>query len=286
MPSTSVKMNYSSTFILDDCLNLKKEDIVSKHTSNIHTTTIAQEYLQLPDSQDSHKLCKSVDSILSTQECNAIIARAEEAGFKPALLNTGFGIEVYRPELRSSDRCIIDDIPFAEHMFERVREVLPETFEERNTGWKICGLNERMRILRYEKGNSFPPHFDGCFRRNNGMEQSFHTVMIYLNSGGEDGSFQGGSTVFHSRTSNENFTDYVPRCGSMLVFDHELLHEGALLERGVKYAIRTDVMYTRQDLRERIVSKTKILSATLYSKITNLSQDGRELTSSKTIANP
>jgi hypothetical protein len=35
----------------------------------------------------------------------------------------------------------------------------------------------------------------------------------------------------------------VPKSGSVLVFDHELLHEGALLKEGLKYAIRTDVMY-------------------------------------------
>ena len=51
--------------------------------------------------------------------------------------------------------------------------------------------------------------------------------------------------MFLSRDSLD-FTEYVPKSGSVLVFDHELFHEGALLKEGVKYAIRTDVMYRRQ----------------------------------------
>ena len=33
--------------------------------------------------------------------------------------------------------------------------------------------------------------------------------------------------------------------GLALVFDHHLMHEGAVLLKGVKYAIRTDVMFRR-----------------------------------------
>jgi len=71
--------------------------------------------------------------------------------------------------------------------------------------------------------------------------------MIYLNSGGHwmNISYEGGSTMFLSYYSL-GFTEYVPKSGSILVFDHELLHEGARLKEGVKYAIRTDVMYRHQ----------------------------------------
>lgn len=231
----------SSSFLLHDCLYHFDEK----------TTHNSIEDLELPDSQDSHKLCRSMDNILSIRECDAIIASSEEAGFKPALLNVGFGREVYSPETRNSDRCIIDDTTFAKTLFRRIQDMLPQTFKDegRNQIWKLVGLNERMRILKYEKGNSFAPHFDGQFRRRNGTERSFLSVMIYLNSGGEGGSFEGGSTMFLSRNSPlcgsdiSQCTEFVPKSGSVLVFDHELLHEGALLKEGLKYAIRTDVMY-------------------------------------------
>ena len=236
---------YSTSFVLDDCLDRHNDEQTPSDSTSI-------EDLELPDSQDSHKLCRSMDNILSIRECDAIIARSEEAGFKPALINAGgFGREAYRPENRNSERCIIDDTSFAETLFHRIQDTLPQTFkdEEKNQCWKLVGLNERMRILKYEKGNSFAPHFDGQFRRRNGKERSFVSVMIYLNSGREGGSFEGGSTMFLSRdllahgSDTSPCTEYVPKSGSVLVFDHELFHEGALLKEGVKYAIRTDVMY-------------------------------------------
>ena len=42
-----------------------------------------------------------------------------------------------------------------------------------------------------------------------------------------------------------------PRPGLALVFDHNLCHEGATLLEGVKYAIRTDVMFTRRRSEEQ-----------------------------------
>jgi len=35
----------------------------------------------------------------------------------------------------------------------------------------------------------------------------------------------------------------VPRAGMALLFQHQLLHEGCVMESGVKYVLRSDVMY-------------------------------------------
>ena len=79
--------------------------------------------------------------------------------------------------------------------------------------------------------------------RNNG-QRSFHTVMIYLNdSGGKD--FVGGETEFskkYQRNGEEDGFKFVPKAGSVLVFDHDMYHEGVLVGSGKKYAIRTDLM--------------------------------------------
>ena len=39
----------------------------------------------------------------------------------------------------------------------------------------------------------------------------------------------------------------VPEIGDCLVFSHEVFHEGLEVTRGRKYAVRTDVMYERQN---------------------------------------
>lgn len=35
-----------------------------------------------------------------------------------------------------------------------------------------------------------------------------------------------------------------PKTGSVLIFDHDLLHEGSKVTSGIKYSVRSDIMYT------------------------------------------
>ena len=104
----------------------------------------------------------------------------------------------------------------------------------------MVGLNERLRFLKYSPGQYFKPHFDGSYRRPDGSEQSFVTVQLYLNQG-----MTGGDTTFLSNTRAEDNVGVAPRTGRVLVFQHDLLHEGSTLLEGVKYAMRTDVMYRK-----------------------------------------
>ena len=54
---------------------------------------------------------------------------------------------------------------------------------------KVITCNERLRFLRYYKGEFFALHQDGMYMRNNG-ERSYVTVLIYLND-----DFKGGETT-------------------------------------------------------------------------------------------
>jgi hypothetical protein len=60
--------------------------------------------------------------------------------------------------------------------------------------------------------------------------------MLYLNDG-----FNGGSTDFS--LPGEDPIEIVPSRGLVLIFKHALRHRGAPVKRGVKYVLRTDVMY-------------------------------------------
>ncbi len=55
--------------------------------------------------------------------------------------------------------------------------------------------------------------------------------MIYLND-----EFEGGETTFQSQTIK-------PKKGNALVFYHGMKHSGEEIKAGVKYVLRTDVMY-------------------------------------------
>eukprot|EP01137_Pigoraptor_chileana_P010420 Opistho-2@60034 len=155
-------------------------------------------------------------------------------GYAPALLNVGGGYEIRASDVRNNTRVLLDDVSLADKIWQRMKHEIPPTWEEHD----VKGLNERLRFLRYDPGEKFEPHFDGAYVRENG-ERSFITVQLYLNEG-----YQGGSTSFLDSTEDgaQRF-DYIPKTGSVLVFQHRLLHEGALLREGRKYTIRTDIMY-------------------------------------------
>lgn len=114
-------------------------------------------------------------------------------------------------------------------------------------GAVVTGLNERLRFLRYEPGQKFVPHYDGTYaRESDPLEVSLVTLQIYLND-----NFDGGETNFLGDDDDDDDQDcdpekvsVTPETGMILVFEQDLMHEGALIRDGVKYTVRTDVMYS------------------------------------------
>ena len=64
------------------------------------------------------------------------------------------------------------------------------------------------------------------------------TIQMYLHDVPEG---FGGATTFIGKDEG-NFACQ-PRCGSALIFTQNLLHEGSLVKEGIKYTMRTEVMY-------------------------------------------
>jgi prolyl 4-hydroxylase len=235
--------DYSSKFTLIDCMNEHKND---KGTEEPHNPLFPNR-IHLRGEEYADKFCASIDKVLSHQECEKIMNRAKEAGYKAALVNVGKGREVSAPDTRQSERCIIDDAEFAGVIFNRIQHCLPAVLHD-SSGLKfdLVGLNERMRILRYSGGGFFKPHYDGSYHKSS-RTFSFLTLMIYLNSGGGV-DFEGGTTNFlpSNELDDGPATEFVPSEGGVLAFHHRMLHEGAAVIRGTKCCIRTDIMYTRR----------------------------------------
>ncbi|QDE89190.1 2OG-Fe(II) oxygenase [Myxococcus xanthus] len=168
--------------------------------------------------------------LLSAEECAALIERIEAEGPTAAPITTSAGF-VMRPDIRNNSRVMFDDVLLAQTLFERAAPHVPHRLEHE---WTLCGANERLRCYRYDVGEYFAPHFDGAFVRTRD-ERSLLTFMVYLNE-----CPGGGATNFLSLGHS-----VTPRTGSALLFNHRLLHEGATVTQGRKYALRTDLMYRR-----------------------------------------
>lgn len=167
----------------------------------------------------------TLEHFLEPSECEALVQRAEAQGFEAAPIITASGASL-RADTRNNDRCVFDDFSLAERLWQRARGSIPTVL----SGRQALGLNERFRLYRYAPGQRFAWHADAPFRRENG-EMSLLTFMVYLNSG-----YRGGATRFET-------AKVTGQLGLALVFHHGLIHEGTEVEQGVKYALRSDVMY-------------------------------------------
>lgn len=221
---------------------------------SIHSHTEAHHVHRPWEPSHKKRLAVVIPDILTDAECQRIIRTCERVGFEEALLNVGAGKQISAPSVRKSGRCIVDDLRAAELLYDRVRPFVPAEFSVIHGGatWRCVGLNERFRVLKYEPGDYFAPHKDGHFVRMQGVtplvvgeprDTSFLTLMFYLNT-----PVRGGNTNFLNARNETEIASVAPREGVALCFEHDLLHEGALLEAGVKYCIRTDVMYRRETL--------------------------------------
>lgn len=169
-----------------------------------------------------------VPGVLTADECLSLIARIESLKPDVAPINTLSGTRV-RTETRNNDRVMFEDQELADMLLARVQARAPKEIH----GMSLVGANERFRCYRYKPGTRFAPHTDGTFCRDE-RERSCYSFLVYLN-----GDFEGGSTTF--LTTPE--VSIKPETGMGLLFQHPIIHEGSVVTAGVKYVLRTDLMY-------------------------------------------
>ena len=184
-------------------------------------------YLEGDSLDHSAPLVWTIPDVMSAAECADEITRIEQLGPAAAPISTPRGFEM-RPDVRNNERVMFDDVPLAERLFARIRDALPPVL----CGMRAASANERFRCYRYSPGQQFAAHYDGAYVRN-AQERSLLTLIVYLND-----DFDGGRTAFL-----DFGLEAIPKAGTALVFQHLLLHEGCTVHAGVKYAMRSDVMY-------------------------------------------
>ncbi len=173
-------------------------------------------------------------NFLSRAECEEFIGRSERHGYEEAAISTAAG-QVVVKNVRNNDRILWDDTGLAVDWWKRCQSFVPDSFGQ----WQKLGLNERFRFYRYQAGQAFKKHQDGSFRRHQG-EESWMTLMVYLNDG-----YSGGRTRFWF-AGDTGETVVNPEAGTALIFMHERTHEGETVTDGVKYVLRTDIMYRKR----------------------------------------
>ena len=172
-------------------------------------------------------------NFLSNDECAALIRRSEGLTYEVGTVGG-----VVAEEIRNNERVLVDDKTLADRLFQRAASWLPRVVEHRH----LVGFNERWRFYRYRPGQTFQPHRDGSYLSLKTYEKSEVTFLIYLND-----NMVGGETRFFTDMDQVArrcpYLTVKPTTGAALVFLHSIWHEGAVVQSGEKYVLRTDVMY-------------------------------------------
>jgi hypothetical protein len=87
-------------------------------------------------------------------------------GFEDAPLTTSQG-PVMRKDVRNNDRVMIDDPDRSDALYRRLAPHFRRV-------WGPVGLNERLRLYRYDPGQLFDWHHDRLFRAAGRRAQLLH----------------------------------------------------------------------------------------------------------------
>ena len=123
--------------------------------------------LELP-SESQGKFARTIEGLLTKEECEAMIAVTEGIGYEPAMVNIGNGKQILDTQYRKSQRVIVDTVAVTDIIYKRLIEHIPDLFPETKFlgSWSPHCLNERLRFLRYDPGDFFQGHMDGTFRKS------------------------------------------------------------------------------------------------------------------------
>lgn len=174
----------------------------------------------------------TIDNFWTQQECEDFIFKSELIGYEPATIDTERG-QIVVETVRNNNRVIYKDTNLADKLWRQLEQFAPKKI---GNSFAV-GLNELFRFYKYQVGQEFKKHRDLSYIRND-IEASYFTFMIYLND-----NFKGGETIFTNLTVK-------PKQGTALIFFHDLEHEGSSVRHGIKYVLRTDIMYKLDEQNE------------------------------------
>jgi len=190
----------------------------------------------------------AIDNFMTLEECQTWIAWGEQRGFEEAKQKQN---TVYA--FRDNGRIEFNSPDIAHNIWLRLLKsgFLPE--EVGSPPRKMIGCSPRIRVYRYTRGQRFGQHVDGSRDEPEMGGRTHFTVLIYLNGGDNDVPemrLRGGETVFWKDNDMRKPALAFPPLRGVLLFhghgDECMTHEGAGVEDGVKYILRTDAVCEKE----------------------------------------
>ena len=190
-----------------------------------------------------------LSNVLSRHECEQMVNLSSAMGYSSEAKGHLRGRSI-----RTNEQCVwIADDSLWSPIWKRLAHLLPEV-----NGRAAVGINQRWRCYRYGPGQDFSKHHDGAwlgsgidasgrFVRDfwHGERLSQMTLLLYL---ADTDDYEGGATTFFDPDGLDVIGSARVAQGGALCFfhgEHPLspLHEGTRVLRGVKFVVRTDILY-------------------------------------------
>jgi hypothetical protein len=242
--------------------NLRTFDKIEDITFVVDTEFCENNIQCIVPNVDTKKELFYLENVLSDQECDNLIQQSET---KYSSLQ-----EEFLPEERQGNRLLTKNPLLADILFQRIQQhispllllssnITPCGFGTDGT-WVMKQINSCFRFNQYIAPSiGFTPHRDATFIENEDI-RSILSILIYLND-----DFDGGDTVFYNTLGERQKYDlvedemkkgfveryrYRPKKGSVLIFNHNMIHEGTSISHGIKYVIRSDIVFQRTNRPE------------------------------------
>ena len=187
------------------------------------------------------------------------IEEQEKIPFQPVFFRSwASGPDADAQKSLISQRMIAKVDHMATELYSRLHTFLSpeesvENSKEREK-WALHSFSNRLRFVKTTVGQHFPRHTDGSQSIGDSMK-TFHSVVIYLNSGaGQD--YTGGELTMYkvaeeksmgkmATTNWEVAASIPPAKGDVVVFPHGSFHEAMEVTQGIKYLVRIDPIYEK-----------------------------------------
>eukprot|EP01080_Neovahlkampfia_damariscottae_P007120 gene7120-11283_t len=245
----------------------------------------------------------TVENLISKKEAKEIIENVTKNEF--------MNLKTLYNDIRDSSRQVILDKQLSTLLWKRLNNLIKEEqlkYKFKPFGFQVSGfwepysINECFRISKYESpSNGFQPHFDNPYTKEID-EKSIFSLIIYLNDdyeGGETTIYEenlldlteeieketfDGITVKDEIKMNNGIKKYKshiikPEIGKGLIFNHQFLHSGDPMKKGVKYILRTDIIF------QKSVSFQSNFHSTLYKKCLEMFREAQNQELNKKLKN-
>lgn len=213
-------------------------------------------------------------NVLSSAECEVMLAELLSQAWVPVGINgMQKDFDATKDKVGSWRATNVNDV-LSEVIWQRIQPHFPnlrimddltQTDFEDERIWRATGVAPVMRFIRYTEHGLLVPHYDSTYVQNENKRTLMSAVLYLTNNAASD----GGTTRLikdpqaNMPVSKRDLKDWdrlakpdeilhsiAPQQGSLLIFDHRILHDSeSIVGNTQKVIMRTDIAFRRGGLQ-------------------------------------